>query len=85
MYKVTTNRDIRLAEAAMSTQSANIHGRCNIILNQSGLKKLRFNHSTNCDEPFTCERFEPKTHFIGRLNMIVWVNAVLNKTVVESD
>ena len=50
MYKETTNRDIRLAEAAMSTQSANIHGRCNIILNQSGWKEDHFNHSTNCDD-----------------------------------
>ena len=50
MYKETTNRDIRLAEAAMSTQSAKIHGRCNTILNQSGLKEHRFNHSTNCDD-----------------------------------
>ena len=32
-----------------------------------------------------CERFEPRSHFISRLSMIVWVNVVLNRTVVYSD
>ena len=33
-----------------------------------------------------CERFELRSHFISRLRMIVWVNVVLNRTVVvESD
>ena len=26
---------------------------------------------------FNCQRFEPRSHFISRLSMIVWVNAVL--------
>ena len=32
-----------------------------------------------------CERFEPKSHFISRLSMIIRVNVVLNRTVVDSD
>ena len=35
--------------------------------------------------PLICERFEPRTNFIGSLSRIVRVNAVLNNTVVESD
>ena len=31
------------------------------------------------------ERFEPRSHFMSRLCMIVRVNAVLNRTVVDSD
>ena len=29
-----------------------------------------------------CERFEPRSHFISKLTMIVRVNVVLNRTVV---
>ena len=29
------------------------------------------------------ERFEPTNHFISRLSKIVWVNAVMNRTVVD--
>ena len=33
-----------------------------------------------------CERFEPRSHFLSRLSMIVRVNVVLNRTVVvDSD
>ena len=33
-----------------------------------------------------CERFEPRSHFKSRLNLIVRVNVVLNRTVVvDSD
>ena len=34
-----------------------------------------------------CEKFEPRSHFISRFSMIIWVNVVLNKTVgfVDSD
>ena len=32
-----------------------------------------------------CERFEPRSHSISRLSMIVRVNLALNKTVVDSD
>ena len=33
-----------------------------------------------------CKRFEPRSHFISRLSMIVRVNVVLNRTVVvDSD
>ena len=33
-----------------------------------------------------CERFEPRGHFKSRLSLIVWVNIVLNRTVVvDSD
>ena len=32
-----------------------------------------------------CERFEPRSHFISKLSMIVWVNVVLNRIVVDSD
>ena len=33
-----------------------------------------------------CERFEPRSHFISGLSMIVWVNIVLNRAVVvDSD
>ena len=31
---------------------------------------------------FKTERFEPRSHFISRLSMIVCVNVVLNRTVV---
>ena len=31
---------------------------------------------------FFCERFEPRSHFISRIGMIVRVNVVLNRTVV---
>ena len=35
---------------------------------------------------FFCERFEPRSHFRSRLNLIVGVNVVLNRTVVvDSD
>ena len=30
---------------------------------------------------FICERFEPRSYFISKLSMIVWVNVVLNRTV----
>ena len=33
-----------------------------------------------------CERFEPRSHFKSRLNLIVRLNVVLNRTVVvDSD
>ena len=32
-----------------------------------------------------CEWFEPKSHFMSRLSMIVRVYVVLNRTVVDSD
>ena len=34
---------------------------------------------------FFCERFEPRRHFKSRLSLIVRVNIVLNRTVVDSD
>ena len=35
---------------------------------------------------YNCERFEPSSHFKSRLSLIVWVNVVLNRTiVVDSD
>ena len=34
---------------------------------------------------FFCERFEPRSHFISRLSLIVRVNVFLNRTVVDSD
>ena len=37
-------------------------------------------------EEYYCERFEPRGHFKRRLSLIVWVNIVLNRTVVvDSD
>ena len=33
----------------------------------------------------TGEWFEPRSHFMSRLSLIVRVNAVLNRTVVDSD
>ena len=32
-----------------------------------------------------CEKFEPRSHFKSRLSLIVRVNVVLNRTVVDSD
>ena len=32
-----------------------------------------------------CERFEPRSHFISKLSMIVQVNLVPNRTAVDSD
>ena len=34
---------------------------------------------------YNCERFEPRSHFKSRLSLIVRVNVVLNRTVVDSD
>ena len=34
---------------------------------------------------FNCERCEARSHFMSRLSMIVQVNVVLNRTVVDSD
>ena len=39
----------------------------------------------NWRDVYNCERFEHKSHFISRLRMIVRVNVVLNRTVVDSD
>ena len=36
-------------------------------------------------ESFTWERFESRGHFISRLRVIVRVNVVLNRAVVDSD
>ena len=36
-------------------------------------------------ERHLCERFEPRSHFISKLSMIVRVNVVLNGTVIDSD
>ena len=37
-------------------------------------------------DSFYCERFEPRSHFKSRLSLIIWVNIVLNRTVVvDSD
>ena len=30
------------------------------------------------------ETFEPRSHFISRLSIIIWVNVVLNRTIVDS-
>ena len=44
-------------------------------------EKWSFTSSSNY-----CERFEPRSHFISRLSMIVQVNLVLNRTIfVDSD
>ena len=32
-----------------------------------------------------CKKFEPRSHFKSRLSLIVRVNVVLNRTVVDSD
>ena len=32
-----------------------------------------------------CERFEPMSHFISKLNIVVWVSVVLSRIVVDSD
>ena len=37
------------------------------------------------DWKHSCERFEPRSHFKSRLSLIVPVNVVLNRTVVDSD
>ena len=39
----------------------------------------------NWRDVYNGERFEHKSHFISRLRMIVRVNVVLNRTVVDSD
>ena len=38
-----------------------------------------------CSPACFCERFEPRSHFLSRLSMILWVNVVLNRTVVVVD
>ena len=50
-------------------------------------------HGMSCTDPnfqekiifLNWERFEPTNHFISRLSKIVRVNAVMNRTVVDSD
>ena len=37
---------------------------------------------TFCWQPYSCERFEPRSHFKSWLSLIFRVNVVLNKTVV---
>ena len=38
------------------------------------------------DFDLNCERFEPRSHFISSVSMIIRVNVVLNRTVVvDSD
>ena len=39
----------------------------------------------NYIERKTVKGLKPRSHFIGRLSMIVRVNVVLNRTVVDSD
>ena len=38
-----------------------------------------------CKDILDCERFEPRSHFISWLSMIVWLRVILNRTVVDSD
>ena len=38
-----------------------------------------------CSPACFCERFEPRSHFLSRLSMILCVNVVLNRTVVVVD
>ena len=50
---------------------------------------LNLTSNTSCKcyskSPHYCERFKPRSHFISRWNMIVQVNVVLNRTIVDSD
>ena len=39
----------------------------------------------NGNKSLFCERFEPRSHFKSRLSLIVRMNVVLNRTVVDSD
>ena len=45
-------------------------------------KMVHTSHSCCKHFLFKTERFEPRSHFISRLSMIVCVNVVLNRTVV---
>ena len=45
-------------------------------------KMVHMSHSFCKHFLFKTERFEPRSHFISRLSMIVCVNVVLNRTVV---
>ena len=51
------------------------------------LQNFRSTKQANVEWPsFSCERFEPRSHFKSRLSLIVQVNVVLNRTVVvDSD
>ena len=43
-------------------------------------------HSPKLQYYYYCERFEPRNHFKSRLSLIIWLNVVLNRTVVvDSD
>ena len=53
---------------------------------RSKLKRPVSTYSKSCLFYYSCERFEPGSHFKSRLSLIVRVNVVLNRTVVvDSD
>ena len=63
----------------LSTQLAN-------LLRKSQQLFLKLLWCCNPSKIINCERFEPRSHFKSRLSLIVWVNVVLNRTVVvDSD
>ena len=47
---------------------------------------VKITHGILVSTMYLCERFEPWSHFKSRLCLIIWVNLVLNRTVVvDSD
>ena len=47
---------------------------------------LKYSFCSFLESSNYCERFEPRSLFKSRLSLIVWVNVVLNRTVVvDSD
>ena len=62
----------------LSTQLAN-------LLRKSQQLFLKLLWCCNPSKIINCERFEPRSHFKSRLSLIVRVNIVLNRTVVDSD
>ena len=71
MYGITLSGKVLRNSAQRSTCSEQ---RDHLTRHVVTYKKWSFTSSSNY-----CERFGPRSHFISRLSMIVWVNLVLNR------
>ena len=74
-----------ISSIAMCNYYCNAHGIKCEFLYQFWTFLHHFCTSDFCSPACFCERFEPRSHFLSRLSMIVWVNVVLNRTVVVVD
>ena len=75
LWKVTSFKDKNSGAADPVGSSPNMHNPLFFV------HKLWWNNLMRC----FCKGFEPRSHFKSRLSLIVWVNVVLNRTLVDSD